>query len=122
MSGSVTSAPSERPASWPGQLIVRAFEGAVRMVIGTQHDHGAVAAFTADAPAALVDEGVMTPAQQDQIVELRGSALRPRPQVVNDGLLRGGRASREPASLVAELKRPANGRGHQRVRPAQPER
>src|SRR5262249_47967371 len=62
-----------------------------------------------DGPAALVHEPVVAPAEEDEIHELRGAAVRPMTDVV--GLDMARRASREAAAAVASLQRtPQRGR------------
>jgi hypothetical protein len=64
-----------------------------------------------DAPAAFVDEDVVASTEEDQVAEAGVSTVDPVFQVM--GVAPGGRAvaAGEAASAVADVQRPADGRG-----------
>src|SRR6266511_435064 len=88
------------------------------LAVGSGRGDGVGEGVQMEGPAAFVDRGVMPPAQQQQVIQVRGATVGPGHQVVCVCPLWRAVAAGEAAALVAQGEGAALGGADQPSRPA----
>src|SRR5215204_976374 len=108
----VIASNSTQPAArlWTGKVLVVSGSGvASRCPLGVDpgwwQEFGVSVVADADLPATVVDDSMVVPAEQDQIVHVSGSAIGPVDDVVGVAPVGGSGAAREGAAAIASGQR-----------------